>query len=432
MFPKARYFFSNLPVLFSPGRTKSRHHLMLFSADGCIRHAYTKRSSPFCLLFFDVTQMPEPGIFSGALLLLLVLALVFLFMLRKSQVAFRSDAQYLRSVIDHLDVGIVTFNGTIRHRTYNAAAQKLLSCPDLRLHVDSFLKTVIGEGDHGNVYSKGTEGSPGTYVKMSGRRLPAPKNEPVSAVIVLQDITAEKEVERKLVEANRELDSFCYSISHDLRAPLRTINGFSRILLEDYGRRLDKEAERLCNVIIRGGERMGKLIDDLLEFSRISKHDISPSALNMRALFNAAAGKLFGDQQTPSVNLTINELPRAWGDRDLIAQVIMNLLSNAFKYSSRAPQPEVEVGAERNGEEVTYYVKDNGVGFDMQYYDKLFEVFQRLHGRTEFEGTGVGLSIVDRIIKRHGGKVWAISSPGNGATFYFTLRAATETEKQEP
>jgi len=219
--------------------------------------------------------------------------------------------------------------------------------------------------------------------------------------------------------SNKELESFTYSVSHDLRSPLRAIDGYSRILEEDYAGRLDSEAARLLKVVRNNTRKMSQLIDDLLAFSRLGKKAIVSRPVDMAQ----CARDAYATVQEPhcAIELDLPPLPLAHGDAALIKQVWTNLLSNAVKYSSTRPAPHIEVSGSDHADETLYCVKDNGVGFDMNYYDKLFGVFQRLHGADEFPGTGVGLAIVQRIVTRHGGRVWAHSKLDEGATFCFTL-----------
>lgn len=229
---------------------------------------------------------------------------------------------------------------------------------------------------------------------------------------------AERTVE--LEAANKELEAFSYSVSHDLRAPLRAIDGFSRIFVEDYEDKLDDEAKRLFDVIRKNAQNMGQLIDDLLEFSRLGRKHIEPTVIDMTQLAQEVC------QQSelnllPIQNLKINLLPETKGDKSLLRQVFINLISNAVKYSRTTENAFIEIGGRNENDENIYYIQDNGVGFDMKYGSKLFGVFQRLHGADEFEGTGVGLAIVQRIVHRHGGRVWAEGEVNKGATFYFAL-----------
>ena len=224
----------------------------------------------------------------------------------------------------------------------------------------------------------------------------------------------------QLEEANRELDAFAYSVSHDLRAPLRAIDGFAQILVEDYGPKLDDEGRRLCGVVSDSARDMGRLIDDLLALSRVGRAALKPSPVDMRRM----ATQLFAELATPAdrarIDFRVGDLPDADADPALMRLVWQNLIGNAIKFTSRRERADIEVGAARVGRDVVYSVRDNGAGFDMQYAGKLFGVFQRLHSVRDFEGTGVGLAIVQRIVHRHGGRIWAEGRPGEGATFFFT------------
>jgi PAS domain S-box-containing protein len=229
----------------------------------------------------------------------------------------------------------------------------------------------------------------------------------------------------KLEAANKELEAFSYSVSHDLRAPLRGIDGFSKILLEEHGSQLDPEGTRIVGSIRSNTRQMGKLIDDLLAFSRLTRAEFEKSPVNMAALAQSAVDDLRQQDGRP-VQVVVHPLAPAAGNRALILQVFFNLISNAFKFTRNRPYPRVEIGCAPGEKETVYYVRDNGVGFDMDYADKLFGVFRRLHSAAEFEGTGVGLAIVKRIVERHGGQVWADSKVNEGATFYFTLPIESE------
>ena len=237
-----------------------------------------------------------------------------------------------------------------------------------------------------------------------------------------------EELERRVADrttqleaANKELESFSYSVSHDLRAPLRAVVGFSKILIEDHAGQINEEAVRKLNVIQSEAHRMGQLIDDLLAFSRLGRKAMNLVELDMTELARATYAGLNGPQDAVNVELHLATLPRAKGDRVLLGQVWANLMSNAVKFSSKREKPLVEVSAISDEKEHIYFVRDNGAGFDPRYQSKLFGVFQRLHSTGEFPGTGVGLALVQRIVVRHGGRVWADGKPGEGATFYFTL-----------
>ena len=231
----------------------------------------------------------------------------------------------------------------------------------------------------------------------------------------------------QLEAANKELESFSYSVSHDLRAPLRAIDGFTKIFDEDYGDQIDDEGRRLLKIIRENSQRMGLLIDDLLAFSRLGRQPLSTEQTDMKSLAIEALRQVHAAGLGKNASTVINDLPAANVDPPLLKQVWINLLSNALKYSSTRESPQIEVGflTAQNA----YFVKDNGVGFDMRYYDKLFGVFQRLHRIDEFSGTGVGLAIVHRLITRHGGRVWAEAELDRGATFFFSVPAGGQDDR---
>ena len=228
----------------------------------------------------------------------------------------------------------------------------------------------------------------------------------------------------QLRDAMRQLESFSYSVAHDLRAPLRAIHGYSGALLEDCGPQLDGQARGYLDCITSGAQRMGQLIDDLLSFSRLARQEMAPAVVNMGELARSVFEELQRAIPERRLECSIPPLPPARGDRAMIRQVLVNLLSNAIKFTNSTEIARLEVGGSENGAgQNTYYVKDNGAGFDMQYVGKLFGVFQRLHSSKEFEGTGVGLAIVQGVVQRHGGRVWAEGKVNEGATFHFTLPA---------
>jgi PAS domain S-box len=219
---------------------------------------------------------------------------------------------------------------------------------------------------------------------------------------------------------NKELESFSYSVSHDLRAPLRSINGYAQIIQNDFSEQFDEEATRLFGIIQNNAKKMGQLIDDLLSFARMGRKELALLPVDMNRLVEPIAADIV-QAAGGRARLTIHPLLPSQADPGLLSQVYINLISNAIKYSAKKEQPQVEIGSFEKDNEHVYYVKDNGAGFDMNYVHKLFGVFQRLHTSEEFEGTGVGLAIVQRIIVKHGGRVWAESRPGEGAVFYFSL-----------
>jgi len=241
-------------------------------------------------------------------------------------------------------------------------------------------------------------------------------------------VTAEKEAEMALAEKTvqlqtsiRELESFSYSISHDLRAPLRAIDGFGMMLEEDCAERLDPEGRRLLSTIRENSQRMGQLIDDLLAFSRLAHAPLAATEVDVDSMVREVIEELAATAAAKPVEFDVDRLPLIHGDRGLLRQVWINLLSNAVKYSGKQSMPRVQVRGRMEGGEIIYSISDNGVGFDMKYADKLFGVFQRMHSASDFGGTGVGLAIVQRIVMRHGGRVWASAAPNHGAEFSFAL-----------
>lgn len=235
----------------------------------------------------------------------------------------------------------------------------------------------------------------------------------------LEDLVKARTV--ALEAANKDLESFSYSVSHDLRAPLRGIDGFSQILIDDYGQLLDAEGKEHLERIRNGAQRMADLIDDILELSRVTRRTLERESLDLSAMAAEIMERLKKTNAGRPVETHIQASMLANGDRHLLEIAMQNMLDNAWKYTSKTPQARIEVGCRQNGAETVYYINDNGAGFDMQYSDKLFKAFQRLHSVDEFPGTGIGLATVYRVIDRHGGRVWAEAEPDKGATFYFTL-----------
>jgi signal transduction histidine kinase len=255
-------------------------------------------------------------------------------------------------------------------------------------------------------------------------------------VHLVEQVTART---RELESANRELEAFSYTISHDLRAPLRAINGFTSILMEEYADGLPEEGRGYLRRVRDNGEHMGRLVDDLLAFSRLGRQALRTQAVDTRAMVDRALAQLAPMLEGRNVDLVVGELPQCQADPHLLEQVFVNLLSNAIKYTQKKASARIEIGAtqrvpaatspEGQGGGPTFFVRDNGAGFDMAYANKLFGVFQRLHRSTDYEGTGVGLAIVHRIIDRHGGRIWAEAAVDQGATFYFTLKGVQQWQQ---
>jgi signal transduction histidine kinase/FixJ family two-component response regulator len=226
---------------------------------------------------------------------------------------------------------------------------------------------------------------------------------------------------QELEAANADLEAFSYSVSHDLRAPLRAVDGYCQMYLDEFGADVPPEGRRILDKVRAGAGNMNQLIEGLLRFARLSRQPLQTGPVQMSALVRRVVANFEDQLQARNVQLQISELPDCLADGPLLEQVLTNLLSNALKFTARRVPAHIEIGALREPAEEVYFVRDNGVGFDMQYADRLFGVFQRLHSQNEFEGTGIGLSIVHRIIRRHGGRTWAESKPQQGATFYFSL-----------
>jgi light-regulated signal transduction histidine kinase (bacteriophytochrome) len=248
---------------------------------------------------------------------------------------------------------------------------------------------------------------------------------------ILEDIDVEKSkvtaayqniemVNVELTAAVNELDAFSYSVSHDLRAPLRAIDGFSQILLKQYGSTLSEEPRAYLQLVRDNTVQMGHLVDDLLKFSRLGRQPLSKQQVATGTIIEQVLYDARQQAKGRTVSVTVGEAPALWGDPSLLKQVFANLIQNAFKYTRTRAEAVIEIGSSETGGERVFFVRDNGAGFDMQYADKLFGVFQRLHRVEDFEGTGVGLAIVQRIVQRHGGRVWAEAAVDQGATFYFT------------
>ena len=277
------------------------------------------------------------------------------------------------------------------------------------------LKTIRADGSSGYVFAK-------------GQLIPNPTGQVTRLVGIAMDISDRKLAEEKLRQtatqlevANKELESFSYSVSHDLRAPLRAISGFSRMLQEDYGEQLDQEGNRYISIVRENAKRMGELIDDLLNLSRLNRREISWQKVSQNETIQQVLMDLTLECADRQIEFAIAELPICQADPSLLKQVWLNLLSNAIKYTRYKSPAYIEVGYTVVDHEGVYFIRDNGAGFDMQYADQLFGVFQRLHRPQDFEGTGIGLAIVQRIVQRHGGRIWAEAAVDRGATFYFTL-----------
>lgn len=226
---------------------------------------------------------------------------------------------------------------------------------------------------------------------------------------------------RELLAANKELEAFAHSVSHDLRTPLRAINSFSQLLIARFRDELPEEASRLLNRISAKTLDMGQLIDDLLRFSHLSRQPLLKQSVDVTRLVHEVLGELRAEEPDRNVAIMVHDLPKAVADPSLLKQVLVNLEANALKFTRHCAHPVIEIDGWRDHDECLYCIRDNGAGFDMRYSEKLFGMFQRLHGANEFEGTGIGLSIAQRVIERHGGRIWAEAEVGKGAAFTFSL-----------
>ncbi len=374
---------------------------------------------------------------------------------KRAEAALRASAQQLRQLIEQAPVSLAMFDPQMNYlavsqrwvQEFGRGQEILPGLNHYALHPDlpERWKVVHQRGLAGErleakedqwVMDNGNE----FWLRWAVHPWTNERGEIGGIVIMAEDITTQKQAEAAVRElnnqlehrvaqrtaelqaANKELESFSYSVSHDLRAPLRAVDGFSQAVLEDYGSLLPEEGQRYLRTIRNGAQRMGTLIDDLLAFSRLSRADMSQRRIDMNALIRTVVDDLRHEIAERRVEWRLGDLPFGHGDVALLRQVWINLISNALKYSRKREVSVIEIGTRREGEENIYFIRDNGSGFDMRYAQKLFGVFQRLHRQDEFEGTGVGLAIVQRIIHRHGGRIWAESAVEAGATFYFTLQ----------
>ena len=351
--------------------------------------------------------------------------------------------RFQERLIDAITDAVFSLDPSFRILTWNPAAEQFFGFTAAEaigkrsedvIHIESTVdraalraKLAAGEAIHNAAHIQRKDGA---WIDVDSSTVPVRDShgKAIGYVVIMHDIRETKQLERQLrdharvvEDANRELDSFTYSVSHDLRAPLRAIDGFSRILVEDHAERMSKDEVRLLGVIRKNTQQMGQLIDDLLAFARLGRKELAAMPVDMKALLIELVPEVLAGTEERSIDLRAGHLPPAVGDRALLKQVWLNLLSNAIKYTRKREHAVIAISGEVSGDELIYKVEDNGAGFDMQYIDKLFGVFQRLHRNTEFEGTGVGLALVQRIVRRHGGRVWAESTEGVGATFWFAL-----------
>ena len=246
-------------------------------------------------------------------------------------------------------------------------------------------------------------------------------NEIIGISVIAADITEGHRAQEQVTSLNKELEAFSYSIAHDLRTPLRAIHAYTQVMMEDYHQTFDEECRRMMEAISRNAFTMGQMVDDLLNFSKLGRLPVHKVIIPASGLIKSILEEQLNSQQRAIIDVQLVNIENIQGDRTLIHHVLTNLISNAIKYSKKKERPVIRIDSYKSDHEVIYSIQDNGVGFDMKYEDKLFGVFHRLHKNAEFEGTGVGLAIVQRIILKHGGRVWAHAEVDKGATFYFSL-----------
>jgi signal transduction histidine kinase len=387
--------------------------------------------------------------------------------LARSRDALETQTLLLQSVLDSMTEGLVVADAQGKFVLWNPAATEIvgLGAADLRPeewseHYGVFLPDMVtrfppdkspltlaigGIASTAVQFVRNLELERGVWIELSASPLKDKSGKACGGVAAFRDITQRRldeqkirdlneELEEKVVQrtaqleiANRELEAFTYSVSHDLRAPLRHIGGFSRILMEDFGPSLEPEARQHVQRIEDGVHRMGLLVDELLNLARIGRHALKLQLTVLNPIVEEVVSLLQPETVGRNITWTIAELPSAMCDPILIKQVFQNLVANALKFTRQREHTVIEIGHRQENEQLLIFIRDNGVGFNNKYSDKLFGVFQRLHRAEEFEGTGIGLATVKRIVQKHGGRTWAESELDKGATFYFSLAAAQST-----
>ena len=388
--------------------------------------------------------------------------------LMRAREAEQEQTRRLQLVLDSMGEGLVAADGLGHFLIWNDAASKLLGrgeadlppsewsshyacylpdgvtlCPTDQLPL---LRSLRGESLQAELMIQHVAAEGKHWVEFTGRPMHDNEGNLCGGLVAFRDITERKraereirqlneELEQRVIErtgqlqaANRELEAFTYSVAHDLRAPLRHISGFANILSEEFGLNLPAEAQHHLRRVQDGTRRMGQLVDDLLNLARVGRRELSFRVAGLRPMVDELIVELAPECTGRQVEWKIGELPQVECDPGLIKQILQNLLANALKFTRPRSQAVIEIGEKEGNEASIFFVRDNGVGFDMKHADKLFGVFQRLHRQDEFEGTGVGLATAQRIVQKHGGRIWAEAELDQGATFYFTLGASANVE----
>jgi PAS domain S-box-containing protein len=372
-----------------------------------------------------------------------------------------AQTKLLHSVLDSMGDGLVVANTFGKFLVWNAAAEKIVGSGPLELPIEQWVESfglyepvegqpypteqlplvraLRGESCESEMLVRSPRSTKSFWIEIAGRPLKDDKGTVIGAVAAIRDITERKISDQKLRQqhdelessilqrtvqleaANRELESFSYSVAHDLRAPLRHIAGFAQILGDDFSSSLEPEAKKYLERIQQGTRRLGLLLDELLNLLRVGRQPLNLQVIDLTAIVREVIAELAPQYAGRDVEWKLTPLPAAQCDATLVKQVFENLLSNAIKYSRPRRRAVIEIGEAQRDQQPAIFVRDNGVGFNMKYAGKLFGVFQRLHRDEEFEGTGVGLATVQRIIQKHRGTVWVEAELDRGATFYFTL-----------
>jgi len=403
---------------------------------------------------------------AGVVALAFATALAFFLRVHRLRREKRQDLELLKNVYNSVSDSVSVANKRGEFILFNPSARRRLD--QIRAHVDPFNwrekifctdkstpfpldelplhRAIRGESSNDvEMYMRYTD-TEGVWLSVNARPLKNAEGEVYGGVTITTDITARKaaeeqlrslnaDLERRVQErtaqlqaANEELESFSYSVSHDLRAPLRTIDGFAELLLEEHAQQLDDKAASRIAHIRQGAQRMGHIIEDMLMLANITRDPVNPANVDLSALVQSVAGDLAKGTSDRSVDFVIEPDLYARGDARLLRIVLENLLGNAFKFTSKQPRAIIEFGRIVNAEQPTYFVRDNGAGFDMNRSQRIFAAFERLHAGNDYPGSGIGLATVQRILHRHGSRIWTEAAVNRGATFYFTLQPANDSE----